>query len=70
MRQLDAMLRQIDKRCHNDIVVQAWFHGIKMPLKGEPSPVIEHTEAEVAAMDKAMQEAKLRKAQERLKRYG
>lgn len=70
MRQLDAMLRQIEKRRHNEIVLQASFHGIKLPMKGEPSKPVEHSEAEVIAMDRAMQEAKLRKAQEMSRRYG
>lgn len=70
MRQLDAMLRQIEKRRHNEIVLQASFHGIKLPMKGEPAKLPESSEAEVMAMEKAVQEAKLRKAQEFSKRYG
>lgn len=41
-----------------------------MPLKGEPAKPIETTEAEVAAIEKAMQESKLRKAQEKMRLYG
>lgn len=64
------MLRQIDKRRHNEIVLQASFHGIKLPMKGEPSQMPETSEEDAKAMDRAVQEAKLRKAQEFSKKYG
>ena len=56
------MLVQIDKRQHNNIVVQASFHGIKLPLKsGEPAKPIEVSESEAQAVQKALNEAKARK---------
>ena len=73
MRQLHAMLKQIDKRLHNEMSIQASFHGIKIPQRGDkgPSPVVETTEEEVAAINKARLEAKARKAEEfERKRYG
>ena len=66
------MLKHIDKRLHNDMSIQASFHGIKIPQKGssaETKPV-ESTEAEVAAMNKARFEAQARKAEEFARRYG
>lgn len=65
------MLKQIDKRLHNEMSIQASFHGIKIPQKGtsEAKPV-EVSEQEVAAMSRARVEAKARKAEEFAKRYG
>jgi len=72
MRQLSAMLKQIDKRLHNEMSIQASFHGIKIPQRGssEPTPAVETSEAEVMAINKARLEAKARKAEEFARRYG
>lgn len=70
MRELDAMLRAIDQRRHNEISVQASFHGIRIPIKGEPVKPVNMTEAESSAMEKALQEARLRKAKEFERRHG
>lgn len=72
MRELNFMLKQIDARLHNNMAIEASFHGIKIPMNGQSSVAkpVESTESEVAAMDRARSEAKLRKAQEFRKRYG
>lgn len=73
MRQLDAMLRQISKRRHNELAVQASFHGVKIPLIGESVEPVQTSpleEKEALAMQKAIAEAKLRKSQEFAKRHG
>lgn len=72
MRQLSAMLKRIDTRHRRNLAVTASFHGIKLPVEGssEPSTAPEMSEADVATMNRARAEAKLRKAQEAAKRHG
>jgi hypothetical protein len=72
MRQLDQLLGVINKRVQDELRIQAAFNGIQLPTEGnsEPTAKPETTEAEVAAMSRAREEAKLRKAQEFARRHG
>ena len=70
MRELVAMLKCIDVRRHNEMAVQASFHGIRIPVRGESAPQIEVTEAEASAMERAIKQSQLRKAEEFSKRHG
>ncbi len=72
MRQVDAMLRRMDSRKHNDYAIHASFHGIKLKLKGnkEPQQTPSLHEEETKAIDSALQIAKLRKQEAFAKRHG
>ena len=63
MRELSAMLKQIDKRIDNDFCGQAALQGIKMPTRDEMSdePLPDLSMDEEKLMSKALEDARLRK---------
>jgi hypothetical protein len=65
------MMERINIRVHNDYVVQASLHGIKVPPRFHPDRVKQEAEIEDAEFDPKIAERAMLAAQQRVKaRYG
>lgn len=66
------MLKQINKRLHNEFAANASLHGIKIPLQQTSETISqpELSEDEIALMNKALAETKLSKAKEHMRLHG
>jgi len=65
------MLKAIDLRIHNNFVIDAGFHGIKIPLRYNAEQLKEETETEDEEFDPACVEKAMLESQARVKaRYG
>lgn len=71
MRQLSAMLKKIDSRLHQELSLQASFHGHKLARKqGGEDQGEQLTDEQSKIVKQMMERARLRKTQEFAKRNG
>jgi len=71
LRELEARLKCIDTRLHNNFARDAAFHGVKIPFKyNTESQEIEFTPEEDAFLSAKLKEAQERKRQEMKARNG